>query len=70
MAAPPDTSKFALHKMSLTEKLETLKVVDSEIAELINDEGSLTTEMDVADSFKKGIFVALIRIDKILTPAP
>ena len=68
--APPDTLKLALLKMSLTEKLETLKVLDSEIAELIDDEGSLTTKIDAADSFKEGIFAALIRIDKILTPAP
>jgi hypothetical protein len=69
-ATTPDTSNFALIKMSLTEKLETLKVLDSEIAELIDDEGSLSSEIEAADSFKEGIFAAMIKIDKILTPKP
>lgn len=56
--------------MSLTEKLETLKVLDSEIAELIDNEDSLSSEIEAVDSFKEGIFAAMVRIDKILTPKP
>ena len=41
-ADSPDTS---LMKLMLQEKLETIKVLDSEIVELIDNEAAVTTEI-------------------------
>ncbi len=69
-ATTPDTSKLALINMSFMEKLEILRVLDSKIEELTDDESSLSSEIEAAASFKEGIFAAMINIDKILTPKP
>ena len=49
--------------MSLKEKLETLKSLDSEIVELVPEE-ELSKEIEQADEYKENIFRALTRIDK------
>ena len=43
-AGSPDTSTLSLMKLTLQEKLETIKVLDSEIVELIDDEAAVTTD--------------------------
>ena len=55
----PDVSKLSQLKLSLQEKLETLKLLDGEILELI-EEDSLATEIEAADSFKEGIYASMI----------
>ena len=63
-ADTPDASRLALHKMSLGEKLETLKTLDNEIIDLIEDETALGEEIEQADAFKETIYAAMIRIEK------
>ena len=40
----PDTTRLALHKMSLGEKLETLTTLTNDIVDLIEDETTLGEE--------------------------
>ena len=46
----PNLSKLSQLKLSLQEKLDTLKLLDSEMLGLI-DEGELTSEIEQADAF-------------------
>ena len=61
----PDLSKL---KLSLQEKLETLKLLDGEILGLV-DKGDLISEIEQADNFKEGIYTAVIKIGKIVNRA-
>ena len=63
-ADTPDASRLALQKMSLGKKLETLKTLDNEIIDLIEDETALGEEIEQADTFKESIYAAMIRIEK------
>lgn len=51
--------------MCLDEKLQTLKQLDTDIADLVADD-DLDTEIAGADEYKANIFAALTRIDKAL----
>ena len=73
-----DEARLSQLKLTLEEKLGTLKLLDSEIVEL-TEEDALTTEIEQADDYKSEIYAALVRIDKTLklathptppTPAP
>ena len=64
----PDLSKLSQLKLSLQEKLETIKLLDGEMLGLI-DEGDLTSEIEQADDFKEGIYTVVIKIDKIVNRA-
>ena len=55
----PDVSK----QLSLQEKLDTIKLIDGEILDLI-EEDNVATEIEQADSFKEGICASMIKIDK------
>ena len=52
-------------KFTLEEKLDTLKLLDSEIVEL-TDKDVLATEIEQADHYKSDVYTALVRIDKAL----
>lgn len=58
-----DTSRLLPLKLSLSEKLETLKVLDGEVQDLV-DEGGLVADIEQADSFKEDIYAAIVKIDK------
>ena len=60
----PDKERLSLLRMNLSEKLEVIKTLDSEVIELIEDEEALATEIEQADGYKETIFSALIRIDR------
>ena len=60
-----DTSKLTLLKLSLQEKLETLRQYDSEILDL-TEEDQLVTEIEQADIFKEEIYTAITKIDKLV----
>ena len=64
-----DKSKLSQLKLSLGEKLETVKRLDGEILELTEDT-KVVEEIEQADSFKEGIFTAIVRIEKLLTATP
>ena len=49
----PDSSTLSLMKLTLKEKLETIRVLDSEIVELIDDEAAVTTEIEQTDGYRK-----------------
>ena len=48
----PDVSILSLLKLTLQEKLETIRVLDSEIVELIDDEAAVTTEIEQTDGYR------------------
>ena len=62
----PDVSKLPQLKQSLQEKLESIKLIDGEILDLIKEE-KVATEIEQADSFKEGIYACMIRIDECKT---
>ena len=73
-AATPDNAKLSQLKLSLQEKLETLKRLDNEIMELTPEDG-LVEEIEQADSYKEGVYIAMINIEKHMstptaTPSP
>ena len=59
----PDLSKLSQLKLSLQGKLETLKLLDGEMVDLV-EEKDLNSEIEQADAFKEGIYTAVIKIDK------
>lgn len=65
-----DISALTLLCLRLKEKYETIKTLDMEIINLIDNETDLTDEIERADGYKEGIFSALIKADQLLdTPA-
>ena len=58
---PPDISKLLQLKLSIQEKLETIKLLDGEMLDLVDE---LTSEIKQADAFKEGVYAAIIKIDK------
>lgn len=60
-----DEERLSLLKLALEEKLGTLKLLDSEIVEL-SEEDALVTEIEQADEYKSDIYGALVKIDKAL----
>jgi hypothetical protein len=64
----PDMERLLLLRLTLNEKLETIKALDSEVIELIDDD-SLVDEIEQADHYKESVLSALVRIDRI-TKAP
>ena len=65
----PDKERLSLLRLTLNEKLETIKTLDSEVIELIDDDTILADEIEQANGYKESVFNALIRIDWI-TKAP
>ena len=65
-AEEPDKARLALLQLALKEKLETIKKLDAEIVDLIDDEAVLTEEIEQADGYKETLFSALLKADKIL----
>ena len=45
----PDRDRLSLLRITLKEKLDTIKTLDAEIVELIEDEGDLADEIEQAD---------------------
>ena len=57
-ASPPDVARLSQMKLSLQEKLETLKLLDGEIVDL-TEESHLADEIEQADGFKERIYAAV-----------
>ena len=64
-----DILKLNQLEMSLKEKLQEVKVFDSEILPLVKDE-ELEDEIDQADLFKERMYSTLIWIEKAAAPNP
>ena len=65
-AEKPNISGLTLLRLTLKEKYDTIKTLDAEIIELIDDEAGLTEEIERADGYKEGIFASLIKADQLL----
>ena len=65
----PDREKLLLLRLTLNEKLETIKALDTKVIELIEEDEALASEIEQVDNYKEGVFQALIRIDRV-TKAP
>ena len=65
---PVDMSKLLRLKLSLEEKLGTLKTLDGEILDLTKED-DLGDEIEQADSYKEGIYDAMIAIEKLCAAA-
>ena len=67
---PPDKAKVAALTVTLKEKVETLKKLDAEIAELIEEEAAMIDEIEQADDFIQSLYPALLKAEKLLKAAP
>jgi len=61
----PDQTKLACLKHALNEKLTTIKALDAEVIELIDDE-AVVEDIERADEFKETVFNSLILIDHLM----
>ena len=59
-----DLVKVFQLKRSLEEKIDTLKLLDADLLELLEDEAALTEEIEQADDFKGAIYAAIIKAEK------
>ena len=66
----PDQERLSLLRLTLNEKLETIKALDTEVVEYIEGEEALASEIEQADDYKQGVYRALIRIDRITKAIP
>ena len=66
----PDKERLALLGLTLNEKLETIKTLDSEVIDFIEDEETLAAEIEQADDYKESIFSALIKSTELSRPRP
>ena len=54
---------LSLLKVTLSEKLEVIRALDTEVVELIDDEEALVTEIQQADAYREEIHSQLLRIE-------
>ena len=59
-----DPSKLVPFKLTLQEKLDTLKRLDNEILDLVEDDMALVQEIEQADAFNQDIYEALVKIER------
>ena len=64
---PIDADQLQINRQLLTEKLETFKVLDAELVNLV-PEDDLEDEILVVDEYKEKIYGALAKLEKALTP--
>ena len=65
-----DTAKLTQLKLSLQEKLDTLRRLDEEVLELLTEKDDFEDEIKQAGSFKEGIYSAMVKINKWYWTAP
>ena len=70
LTGEPDVSRLTALKMAITEKLKSLSTLDDDIANLIEDEAELATDIEQADDYKQRIYTAIVSIDKAVAPTP
>ena len=63
-----DMDQLALSKQMLSQKVETLKALDSEMLELVPDE-ELEDEIQHADAYLEKVYAVLAKVNKALGPA-
>ena len=60
----PEPAKLSGFKLRLEEKLETIKLLDTELLNLIEEEEVIVKEIERADLYKEGIYQAMVKIDQ------
>ena len=65
-----DRDRLSLLRITLKEKLETIKTLDTEIVDLIEDEGGLADEIEQADTYKETLYEAILKVDRLLNATP
>jgi len=63
-SSTPDEGKLTCLKRALNEKFTTIKTLDEDISELIEDE-TVVEDIEAADQFKATIFGSLLSIDPV-----
>ena len=53
-------------RITLREKLDTIKTLDAEIVELIEDETGLADEIEQADGYKETLHECILKVDRVL----
>ena len=61
----PDQTKLSCLQLALNEKFKTIKALDVEVIDLINDDG-VVDDIERADEFKETIFSSLLSIDRLI----
>ena len=61
---PLDREELAALKLTLSEKLETIKTLDAAVIDLIEEENVLATEIEQADDYKVELYKVLGKIDE------
>ena len=56
----PDQTKLACLRQTLNEKLTTIKGLDSEVIELLDDYEAVVEDIEGADVFKDKIFISML----------
>ena len=64
-----DLDKLSQLKLTLSEKLETLKTFNVEILDIVKED-DLADEIEQADGFKEGVYAILVRIERVLRSMP
>ena len=65
----PDMDKLPQLKLTLTEKLEVLRLLDREVLDLVEEE-VVAEEIELSNEFKESIYAALVKIERALAPPP
>ena len=61
----PTKQKLSCLRLALNEKFETIKALDVEVIDLIDDDG-VVDDIERADEFKETIFSSLLSIDRLI----
>ena len=69
-AGTTDVQKLSQLKLSLSEKLDNLKTLDTDLLDLIEDEATIAEEIVEADKFKETIYAAMVILDRALASQP
>ncbi len=66
----PDLAQVSQLKRSLEEKVDTLKLLDAEILNYIDEDSAIAEEIEQSDEFKGAVYAAIVRAEKDLPGVP
>ena len=66
----PDRDRLSLLRITLKEKIETIKTLDAEVVDLIEDEAGLADEIEQADTYKETLYESILKVDRFLDTTP
>ena len=68
--SPPDYGKVSQLKRSLEVKIDTLKALDADILDYMDDETELAEEIEQADEFMGVVYAAVIKAERSTSSVP